>query len=973
MRKLIYLLLLAVFCTAGNGSMLHAENYFKKYHINENFDGAETLPSGWTGATSGLLYGNAGGVSLTSVPGAITTSGSGSGSRGVEIRLPSTLNNSTVGESDVWYIELDWTITNATLGPKNSCALIFNGSNSLKQASWYIDAIFGLYLFGDGYVHLWNLDPWGPDATTLPDPDPYEGKIGPLYEYGQYSSFWRAGTDATVVAERNASTKTDVTYTAGNTYHILAKLNFATQKIEELTIAQKVEAGAESNTQTFTDIDFLAPWTIGSDASVKPVDERIVSDVSIISSFNTRSSKEGNGSDANLNVQLDNIAIYYLEESIGTADVSVNYKDEAGNPLKTRTVEAQEIGELFRLQASDMVSFFNDESYYAYDAEATHTANADKAEDGESLIVAASDNSLDVIFKAFPKTDGTYVWKGQNNNYWDELNANFAVDGVTAELGYQAGQEVVFSDASAPKDVAVNGTVDLGENSMGILTAGYNFSNDTEGSKIIGTGDLRINASVTLGADNRLTGGAIVNTTDEVYVKHASAASKFQVIDNATLNIEIGNGGFSQAITGTGVGSTLNIIASSFEQAYWPAIDSVAVINITKTQTGRLNNSTWADAWTGTFGAFTDALDNPVYPQINIINGVEGNRLAGFGASSVFADAKLHLGDSIRLVRNYNESSGTGQTVGFGELSGTAGSFIETGFVDGRIQFYNVGALDTDATFAGTIRPYQKNDSTTSTSVLNLNKVGLGTWTLTGSIAHKGTIGVNGGTLEIFGEVADSVTTISVEEDATLRTGEVTIGSAIVNVNAGGTLEARSTTFAGDIQVSDATLSGAASAYNIGLVNASVNLAVTRFEEGGYNKLTAESDITIVGGRLNITVNGATAGETILLLEAGSGQVAYPELYPSVFVNEVDITDNTEETEGAEFVWFPETGELKSLIDKEEVAIDDVSASKAVKSVLYFDLLGRPVPENTQGIIIRKTIYEDSSVKTDKVFKAYQK
>jgi hypothetical protein len=51
----------------------------------------------------------------------------------------------------------------------------------------------------------------------------------------------------------------------------------------------------------------------------------------------------------------------------------------------------------------------------------------------------------------------------------------------------------------------------------------------------------------------------------------------------------------------------------------------------------------------------------------------------------------------------------------------------------------------------------------------------------------------------------------------------------------------------------------------------------------------------------------------------------------------------------------------------------DANAGKAVKSVSYSDLLGRPVPENTQGIVIRRTTYEDNSVKTDKVFNAYRK
>ncbi len=49
--------------------------------------------------------------------------------------------------------------------------------------------------------------------------------------------------------------------------------------------------------------------------------------------------------------------------------------------------------------------------------------------------------------------------------------------------------------------------------------------------------------------------------------------------------------------------------------------------------------------------------------------------------------------------------------------------------------------------------------------------------------------------------------------------------------------------------------------------------------------------------------------------------------------------------------------------------ISNPTAAKAIKSVKYFDLLGKQVSEDAQGIIIVKKIYEDGSIASEKIFK----
>ena len=53
-------------------------------------------------------------------------------------------------------------------------------------------------------------------------------------------------------------------------------------------------------------------------------------------------------------------------------------------------------------------------------------------------------------------------------------------------------------------------------------------------------------------------------------------------------------------------------------------------------------------------------------------------------------------------------------------------------------------------------------------------------------------------------------------------------------------------------------------------------------------------------------------------------------------------------------------------------SVSDISVNKTVKSVMYYDVMGRQATEATKGIIIKKTIYEDgtsSTVKTTNVIK----
>jgi len=147
-----------------------------------------------------------------------------------------------------------------------------------------------------------------------------------------------------------------------------------------------------------------------------------------------------------------------------------------------------------------------------------------------------------------------------------------------------------------------------------------------------------------------------------------------------------------------------------------------------------------------------------------------------------------------------------------------------------------------------------------------------------------------------------------------------------------------------------------------------LNLSVNSFGLDDYDVISSESDVTIVRSMINITVKSATEGSTIKLID---GYIDFPEGEEgtTIFVNGINITANTEDTEGAEFVWYPYSGELKSLVTKIYDAVNNPVDNKIIKSVKYFDLIGRTLNEiKENSIVIRQIIYEDNSYKVDKVF-----
>lgn len=1021
-KTFTFLLSIAIAVIVSVGSAYaQPGTFYPNYFINNSFDGVEAFPSGYSGVSStSCFFGHAAASYTFGAPSQnfLKVTAGGSGTRGGEFRYPSTATSS-MKDSAVWVLEFDWTVNSADWRASQANGIFLMGPNSANvnvNDTWYGDVIFGLYNYkSTGYFHLLNLDPIGlpkRDAAGAILPGEFSGPV--FYnQNGNNGRFTRAGanstTDYTLVDSLNMSTRTKVLLKPAVAYHIFAEMNFKTQKIQKFIM---YEIADPANGDTILNKDFLAPWMVGT-ATTVDLENRKVTQLDRMASFHTRS-----GGSGNLNHSYDNWKMYTWKESVGVTDVEVKYVDQQGNPVKaSRVLPAQQVNSTIWLATADKADFMSTDSLtsFFYDAAATlaaNLANPKGGTDGQSLVVdfsTATTNYLTVVFKKVTVTAGTYVWNGDNGNNWSYIDDNFKVLGG-APMSYQLGNPAQFSNANPVKDsIAVVGEISLGSADMTVSAPGYNFGG---AGRLVGTGQLIINAPVTLGADNRLVKGALISA-DSVSIKHTSAALSFTLNAPVTKLVMQAGGTFNKAITGVSNG-TLNLDLVSNNE-YAPAITKFSTININHKVQTKLNSATWSTGWGGTF---------PDSSQVNIYNDVLDNPLQnGFGPTgTVLQRVKLHLGPNTRLVRQYNENTNNNDILYVGALSGDQSSRIETGFVDGRFFTYNIGGLNTDAVFNGEIGAYTKTytAATDTTPVVKtyavngvaITKSGTGTWTVNGNFnfcaSNKGSrvnvaggkflingninfpnitkegsqINVTGGgLLDINGKVAfvnDTAAHVINVINGTLQLHDsiktTPVNQLTLTVDTLGVLKTGNTLIGAYNTISKGLVVGGGQFVSFSMtdsLHSVLKLSVNSFNEGDFEQLKTLGDVSIRKGLIDIAVTNVPSETRVITLVKSDGNYDIDLANTRVQVNGVDITTNTAETEipansVGVYYFVPEDGTLGFL--KGTVGLNNHVVSKEVKNIEYYNALGQKVSKNSAGYSVQKTTYTDGSVKTIKVF-----
>jgi hypothetical protein len=146
--------------------------------------------------------------------------------------------------------------------------------------------------------------------------------------------------------------------------------------------------------------------------------------------------------------------------------------------------------------------------------------------------------------------------------------------------------------------------------------------------------------------------------------------------------------------------------------------------------------------------------------------------------------------------------------------------------------------------------------------------------------------------------------------------------------------------------------------------NSILKMTVNSFTEGDFDQIDAGGDIVVIdGSTFHITVESATKDAKVQLLKSGGN---FDLQFAQILVNDEDITENTAETPNAKFYFDSDTGELVALDDF--TGIEKIDIDKPVKSVQYFDLLGRPVSKDAKGFVIKNITYTDHSTAVQKVY-----
>lgn len=994
-----------------------------EYHFNQNFNDLpasyfvlngtdETTWRGRQASGKGLFFW-AGNPQYDAVSGRYRLQGNGSGNRNAELLFPTPQANPDFPQDKPIIIEFDWDYKASTdyLHPN---LLYIGGSNSVSvqntAAADHLKAlILGIYTFGDGYFYCWNIDQNGPDEV-----------FGPVF--AATGGFTRRGDDAATTAEYNAPNVMIIPAINGTTYHIRAELDFATQKVLSLTLSYTDDTETLVF-QNLTDLDFLAKTTAAAD--VIAAGTNIVNDLALIGGLGTKVS--GNNSD--FDYYIDNMEVYALAESDGSADVTVQYLDQDGNAVKpSRVVEGHFVNTPYALIASDKDRFQDDNYYYSYNAEATIAANqAVGSVDGESINVPAGGVTLTVVFQKTAITNGTYVWTGAaGNGIWSEIDANFSVNGGAA-IAYQEGNSVLFPAALAG-DIVLKGAFTIGTADV-TVEGDYVFSNYESGVNYL-LGDsasqfIIADGNVTLGFDCRVPETAVY--ADSITITNSATAKKIifkkpqaKLIQKTNTDLGIALEFDPEILDGT---LDIDVINSVYHTMSYT---NVANMNVNLYVRGK-HNTNWSTAFrpSGSFGPMKINVHNKITELIyNADSTAQFIPIAGFGITDApAAQAWINLGENTRLVRDYNENKNNNSVTQVGVITGGPTTEIAQSFIGGRRGRLQINGIEgLESKFEGRFTNYY--DAGKPETLTEGNKKGVLVMADAKAIFTNDDYALEGG-IEVgaAGKLSVEGENITLNDNVTLA-GELEfqndvfmIDSCATTINNGGKLllggsyliyaEGQSDRLSSpaNINVNEGGLlkvnkrGSVINTYNLmanagsvleGDINVPVSLnmslgteeiapatwkaTVSSFTDGDYDKLVANTGDLNLAGNMDITVLSSTKGAKIMLL-GGAAIDAVEEnvAFGKVTVNGIDITAFNESTPEAEYLWMDANAaadfyNLVSLTDK-AVSLEEVDNSgKEVKTVQYYDITGSAVSQDATGFVIEKVIYTDGTSSAKKTF-----
>jgi len=328
-----------------------------------------------------------------------------------------------------------------------------------------------------------------------------------------------------------------------------------------------------------------------------------------------------------------------------------------------------------------------------------------------------------VLLNVAGSPPATLVWSGTNGTAWDTSTVNW-LNGGNPDIFYDF-DSVIFDDTSTNGNVVISGGVQPGQVMVTNSVLNYTIS----GGVLGGVGQLvkAGSATLTLGGSNSFSGGTVING-GTIYLSNDIANQFGLGTGNVTLN-----------------GGTLAMYdnAATYNASYWNVtvpINSMGTLNTDSrcdlygslTGGGTLNfNVTYVR--TSLYGDWSAYAGN-----INVTGGGEF-RVLNFTA---YPNAAINLTNG-----NWMDFQGVvdpaGTTLQIGALSGGSSSALFGGTTAGNVFTWQVGGANVDATFAGAIGEQSAN------AITAIEKIGTGTWTLTGNNSFVGGMTVSAGTLQV--------------------------------------------------------------------------------------------------------------------------------------------------------------------------------------------------------------------------------
>jgi autotransporter-associated beta strand protein len=420
------------------------------------------------------------------------------------------------------------------------------------------------------------------------------------------------------------------------------------------------------------------------------------------------------------------------------------------------------------------------------------------------------------------------VWRGTNGNNWDLTTTNW-LNGGAADKFFNV-DSVTFDDTSTNGNVTVVGTVQPG--TIVVTNAAMNYL--LSGGSIAGGGSLLKSGSgmLTISNGNSFSGGAIINAG---IIQLASDLANSNGLGAGAITLQGGTLNMYDNST-TYNSATWNVVVPPGFTGTWNA-DSRCDLYGSLTGAGTLNFNV-PYVRTSLYGDWS-AFDG----RINVTGGGEF-RVLNF---SGYPNAAISLSNNVTA-----DFQGTvnpdGTTLAIGELSGVSSSQLLGGTAtNGEVLTWSIGGNNTDATFAGQILEQNTNANTA------IQKIGSGTWTLTGGNSYNGGTLVSGGTL-VVNNASGSGTGL----------GDVTVaGGATLGGN-------------GTISGSAALLDGATLAPGNGTGTLTIgneldlsDLTGLQFGLGTASDKVVVSGNLVLGGLLNVTNTGGFGVGTYTLFTYG--------------------------------------------------------------------------------------------------------